>query len=618
MRLRNFLATLPVLLLFLASCEFKPKGDNFKELTPIPPKDVQISIVGQSDTLIARSSESYQVNVICPNRKVVFYRIYIDGAEKTVQKISGTSFHISPLNFINNDGVYRMSIDVGINSASGSIAEQMGNEGYVYRKDFILAVLREQYPFYPELKFSRTNGTLKITMDVPSQVKNVKKILLSRMLPVTGGYEEVGTATGNGHFEINDPLYVGQNNSYKVETYISDPGGNIFVPYVEGGDNPGLDLPAVMSLKSLKGWPLIKWDKSHYPANCGGYRIYRMSDASTYELVTSKDNISDTVYEAVGAKFPGYFLYHLSPFPVPVPAWYTSTAAWNTMSGEATGFTGLGSFHFDALHTPTGPKIYYDNTSNEINEYNVETSTITRVISTSSGWFYTFSVSPNAKYVLAATGISNFNYLLYDLTSGQTTLIPSSQVIGPGAQTGILSIADNGTGSVITGNKVVVYDFLHQAAIAQQTLPAQGERTVISADAQYVLASAGRLYLYKLESGALQQKWSSAPSAVIKYFNFYPSLPCKAVMFIDQTFSTMNCESLAIEGSFNPNISEVCNIDFGSCHLLGFTNTDFRIYDPLTGALQFQNPTQSGMLTYYMKIKGNTVYYMGGWKLIVF
>ena len=131
---------------------------------------------------------------------------------------------------------------------------------------------------------------------------------------------------------------------------------------------------------------------------------------------------------------------------------------------------GLTSFEFTGFQAPTGPFIYFNNTSTTINEYSIETESITNVINTSAGWFYTFAVSPNGRFLLAATGVSNFSYLFYDLTTHQATWVPSSQVIGAGAETGIVSVADNGLASIITGTRLVVYDFLLQSPVTQQNL----------------------------------------------------------------------------------------------------------------------------------------------------
>jgi hypothetical protein len=280
---------------------------------------------------------------------------------------------------------------------------------------------------------------------------------------------------------------------------------------------------------------------------------------------------------------------------------------------------GLNSFNFTGFQAPVGPYIYYQQSSNIINEYSIESESITNVISTSTGWFYTFAVSPNGKYLLAATGVSNFSYMFCDLTTHQVTLVPSSQVIGAGAETGIVSVADNGLASIITGTKVVVYDFLHQAAVTQQSLMTWGDRTVISADGQYIFVEAGFLYLYKVTPGSLQQKWtSSSQPGTFKHYAFDPAFPSKAKILIDQTFYTKNCETWATEGSFPVDLDIICNIDFENGHLLGKKATQFKVYNSNSGSLQFQNLTEYSSMTWDLRIKKNTVYHTNGKKLIIF
>ena len=603
----------------LNSCEYKLKGDYFRNLNAIPPSNVLITISGHSDTLIATTNESYKVQVSCGDRITLFYRLYIDGVQKHFESVSSNTFYINPVTFTNMDGVYKMTVEAGINTGSGSIGDVLGTEGYLISKEFILVVLNGQGTFYPNQQFDRTNGTLKVILDVPSNIQNVKKVTFSKSV-ASSPYAVFATVHGTNHYEAIDASYVGESANFSVQTYLGDPAGTIFIPFVNGSTNVSYDLPEITAGVSNRGYPLLSWDKTHYTANCGSYRIYAKPNGSNMiELLGSVSNINDTMFEAAGATFPGNYLFHVAPVPIQVPSYYTDATAWTLFSREVYSVVGLNSFWFDRFLTPNGSFIYYTNSPDVIYEYSAETGTITNEINTSSGWFYTFAVSPNGKYLLAATGASDFSYLFYDLTTKQSTWILSSVVIGAGAHTGIISVADNGLSSVITGNKIVIYDFLHQVPITQQVLPMDADRTVISADGQYIFAEAGYLYLYKFVSGALQQKWSSSGSyGTIKYYTFDPSQPSEAKIFINQTFYTKNCDSWATVNSFALNISDLRNIDFTNGHILGSTTTYFMVFDANTGSLQFQNPTSPNLTTFDLRIKKNTVYHYGGKKLIIF
>ncbi|MCX6277030.1 MAG: hypothetical protein NT004_02905 [Bacteroidetes bacterium] len=601
------------------SCEFKPKGDYFLDLSAKPPSNVLITIQGHSDTILANNSNQYyNVEVVCENHSVLFHRLYIDGVEKYVQN-SGNRFYIEPLTYIHKDGIYTMTIEIGINTGSGSIGDALGTEGFLARKDFVLVVLREQITFYPDVKFDRSDNKMKVFMDVPSNVQNIKKVVFSRAVGMSQSVVFASVA-GTNHYEADDPQYVGEYASYTVQTYIGDPTGSIFYPFVNGGENAFPDLPVVTVAPSNRGFPLLRWEKTHYAANCGGYRIYAIPSGSLdIQNLGSVSNNNDTVYEAAGTIFPSYYRFHVAAIPAQLPAWFSDQVAWDNYSGEVETYVGLNSFFFYRFLSPDGPFIYYTGSSNDINEYSIETGAITDSITTSTGWFYTFAVSPNGKYLLAATGISDFSYLFYDLTTNQSTWVPSGDVIGAGAETGIISVADNGLVSIITGTRFVVYDFLNQNAVAQQTLPTYGDRTIISADGQFIFVEAGYLYLYKLTSGTLQEKWaSSSQPGTFKYYAFEPARPSKARILIDQTMFTKDCETWTTEGSFVPDFDNICNIDFANGHILGKTATHFKVIDLNTGTLQFQNPTETNNITTDLRIKKNTIYYSGGKKLIIF
>ena len=618
---RLFGVIFPLSVLILASCEFKPKGDYFRDLVPTPPAYVNITLPGNSDTLVVNSTGVYTARVDCGSRKVLFYRIYINGVQKAIETVSNNSFDISPGGCVSADGVYRMSFEVGINTGSGSIADVLKAEGYIFRKEYILARMLGQYSITADLKYSRQGGSLKLSLDLPPDVTIVKKGAFSRFMSWPEKEYEIATVTGTSHYETSDPCYVGQYSTYHVTTYASDSSGTVYIPYFTGNCYVNGDLPVVTTGTSVTGYPLLKWTKTHYPANCGGYRIYNVPMFSTtVNLMKTINDINDTTYEVTGLPFPGYYELHLAPFPRSLPDWYTDALACNTFSPDyISGNTGLDSFTFTNMLTPNGSFLYYSLYSDILNEYSTETGNITNQIHTGTGYFYTYSVSPNGQYLLAATGLWNFSYFFYNLASRQSTLVPSSMVIGPQESGGPLSVSDNGVASIVNSGKVVVYDFLHQTPLAMKTFAGGLDHTVISANGQFVFVMSDLLYLYKITPGTLEQIWSSAgTTGTVKYFSFISSQPPKAVTFIGQTFSTMYCEPFSIAGTFAMDVNEICNIDFGNGHILGKTSSDFKVYDLVTGTLQFQNPTGSNMSSTDLGVKKNTVYYSGGKKLIIF
>jgi hypothetical protein len=625
MKLSHLFGIILALSLFiLASCEYKPKGDYFRDLVPIPPDYVNITVPGYSDTLFVYSSgQMIRAKVDCGSRKVLFYRISINGVQKSIQAVSNNNFDFSPGACVSADGIYRMSLEVGINTGSGSIADVLKAEGYIFKKDFILAALLGQYTITPDLRFSRQGGALKLSLDLPPDVTIVKKVTFSRTIPYENKDYVIESLTGTLHYETTDPLYVGQYSNYNVQTYAVDSSGTLYIPYIKGSCSVSYDLPSVTTGATASGFPLLKWSKTHYPANCGGYRIYNTAiELASNQLLKTINDINDTVFEAAGVPFPGYYELRVAPFPKPLPDWYTDQVDCNSFSAnEATGYSGLGSFQFTNFFAPPGPFLYYSVYTDVINQYSAETGLITDVIKPNTGYLYihSFTVSPNGKYLLATTGPTNFQYYFYDLTTRQSTLLSSSQVIGSGATGGAISVSDNGLASIVSEDRMVVYDFLHQNQVVQHTFGGSLVKTLISADGQYIFAKSDYLFLFQLSSGALQQKWSSAGIAgTISYFNFMPSQASKALLFTDRTFSVMNCETLAVEGSYVMDIDNICNIDFGNSHILGKTKTDFKVYDLVTGSLQFQNLLGNNLDYQRLQFKKNTIYYSEGKKLVIF
>jgi len=606
-------------LLFLASCEYKPKGEYYRNLVPTPPGSVTISIQDHSDTLIMFYHNTFSVKVECQDRKVVYYRMYIDGVMKEEKVVDGSGIMIDPLAYIEQDRVYTLTIEVGISSGSGSIGDELGAEGYTFGKDFILAVLLNQTSYSPYLEFDRSDGRMRLFVDVPSNIQNVRKMVFSKAL-ANSPMITFDTVIGSGHFEAIDNSYVGEYAYYNVEVFLGDLSGTIFTHYTQGGTSVAMDLPELTITPSERGFPLLRWCKSHYPDNVGSYRIYGWASGhASKELLGTNTDVNDTGFEATGTVFPGYYTFHVATIPHHAPSFLTDQVAWDNYSSEEYAYVGRPSFYYYSCLAPEGHFLYFGSGSNDISEYSVLLDTVTRVFTTPTGWFYTKAVSPNAKYILAATGIQDFQYLFIDLTTNQEQWIPSSQVVGAGKEAGIISVSDNGIASISTGNRIVVYDFVNQTQIKDKTFSSNVERTVISGDGQYIFAYADKLYLYKLVSSTLVEKWnSSGTPGTIKFYSFYPSNNGLAVLFIDQNFYTRNCETWALVNSFPMDITDLCNIDFTSGHILGKTDQDIKVYGLSSGNKLFQNPVIENAPVYYFRLKNNTVYYSGGKKLIIF
>ena len=607
--------------LFIASCSYKLKDEYFRDLAPgSDPPMVTISIDGEGDSLLLTSHHTYNVRVNAGSRHCLFYRLYINDVEESFQQASGDQFSIDPLNSINQNGLYKLTIEVAINSGTGSIGDKTGAEGYLVRKDFSLFVLINPNAFNPVLHFATENGRLKITLDVPPDIENVRKIIISKSVIVSDP-EPLATVYGTSHFVYYDPTYVGESAYYYIQVFLGDPSGTVYYPLCEGSSYCGGDPGQLSVTSSARGFPLLKWTKNRYFSNFGSYRIYMTQTGhSGYQLVSTVNNLSDTIFESVGAPLGPYLDYRVASVPLQLPSFYNDEVAIDYYSGNSAGtYTGIPSFYFSYLKPTGGQYLYYGQSSDWIFQYSSETNRNTDSIRTTSGWFYTYAISPNDKFILAATGASNFSYLFYNLVTRDVLLVPSSQVIGTGVSTGIISIADNGIAAICAGNNIIVYDFIQQKLIVQKTFQGQTGRTVISSDASWLFVETKDLYLFRIESDNLVQEWSSAGSAnTFTYYGFVPTDPGKADIVSGNTLYTKNCEGWTTLNSVALGASEFCNIDHYTGRILVLGDNSLRILDYQEGSQLFENPTSSSVTTDEIRFKNKSVYFYAGKRLIIF
>ncbi len=442
----------------------------------------------------------------------------------------------------------------------------MGAEGFTYTKDFVFTVLLNQSSYYPNLMIDRSEGRMRLYVDVPASIPNVRKMIFSKAV-AGSDLETFASVIGWGHFELIDSTYTGEYAYYKVDVYLGDPSGTIFTFYTQGSYYAGQDAPEITVTPLKKR--VIHYSGGENPIirdNVGSYRIYRRAPGNyTVQLLGTNTNVNDTVFEATGTVFPGYYTFHIAPIPHLVPSFLTDLVAWDNYSNEVYTYVGNPSFYYYSCRVPEGPFIYYSSGFGEISEYFVEQDTVTHVFTAQGNSFYTYSVSPNAKYLLASTGSYNLQYLISILqptrSNGSREARWSVQAMTQGSfpflTTGSLQFpARTGLWSTISLTRQRSLK-RHSHRMIDALSSAQTDSIFLRNPASFISTS----WFHQ----TWRRKWnSSGTSGTIKYYTFYPGSPGLAALFIDQTFSTRNCSNWGLVSSFQADFTDLSNIDFTS------------------------------------------------------
>lgn len=606
-----------LLCVVLDGCDFNPKDEYFRDLNPNPdPLEVTISVIGQGDTLVLIQNKSFRFQLRPADCDPLFYRILVNGTEVELCELNSAEFTISPKDYDLPEGAYVLSVEVGVHSGTGSIADVTGAEGFLFRKDFILFVFKQFVSFAPFMDFFPESGSLRLAVNVPSSATYVKKIEVYK----TGSNsvsDLIAILTEANGFTGWDAGFVGEGAYYHAIAYTGFPGSNFYLEIGDIQQSPDFDLPHLTASTDSLGYPLLTWRKSNYYANFGSYRIYSKDFSDDqYNLDKTLYGVDDTSVTLSHCTWPGYLQYKLVVVPKSPPSFFDDETAFNHYATSASGQSGAPSFSYWRLLIPAGVHFYYNTTFDVIMQHSFETGQ-TYEIQIPTGWAYAMSVSPGDKYLLAATGLSDFDYLLFNVENSQSSLHASSLVIGAGTPTGAVSVADNGRAAICSQDKIFLYDFLQDELLGILTLSSEADRVVIFPDGTFLFVFDGTLALWEFSDAAFHPIWSSASfSGPSSHYGFETGNPGRAYLFSNHTFEVRNRDDWSLIHSFYMVSDEICNIDFGSSMILGQEEGFLRIYDYNSGSQLYANPRNQTNSNF--RFRENTIYSSGGSKLVIF
>ncbi len=157
-------STLLFAILVLISCEFEPSGEYFtvvKEPHHVPPIVVDLNVV--TDTILIELYGTLTFEFQTADRKFHWIRFCIGNNCETYYSHTG-SFAISAYYNV-SFGTHDLAIEVYTGTGSGSIADALGFEGFLYSKTWTLIVLESLKDGMKILSVKPDKGSLKLTWE---------------------------------------------------------------------------------------------------------------------------------------------------------------------------------------------------------------------------------------------------------------------------------------------------------------------------------------------------------------------------------------------------------------------------------------------------------------------
>lgn len=553
-----------VIILMSSSCIYEPIEiyENQVNLNPSSPdiNDLELNLNNDTIWIYGNQDIKYHFKTSNESQKVLGLKTYIDG--HLVDSVLSDNGNFSVSQNALSEGEHEMSIQLFINSGTGSIIDKLNSEVSILSKSWV--IMANYKP--KKMSYTIENGYLKLNWE---KYKN----------PDFRKYVVNSYDSTNNEFFI-DSLYYGNYRSFTVK--------------VKKTNGELLDW-ATLTMKSIIPQPVFKisadnkyyfiWPKSLF-YNTTKYYYEVNNGVDTYSQ-TGEKSVNDTVYYS-NLFFGDRFYFHLTTMPKNDPNYmmYSKTTVMS-YAGEP--------FELSASSALTSADTVSEFNSSNVVQYSFtdgKTLYDQPTLPNASLFVVSRIFSTRAKYLLVAcSSIYNDQYSCYakNLTSNivypMNVLLPYSSNYNYRTCYGI---SDNGIGIFQNKNREFLFDFINNVEIASRPLPSLQANSVDLNPYWVKIASDGKHYISTncsststidvfRANGIVLEKMYSLENGVSKW-EFHPCQPNRIITLKNNTLKLIQCEPYSTLSSINFDLGEVFqNIDYFNNEMLSINFNQFII-----------------------------------------
>jgi hypothetical protein len=491
-----------IILLFCATCEYAPEGEyhvEVKKITDAP--ELKIKLNFDSDTLYIAANYNTTVEYSTTDPLVKYASFFLNDNQLAISGPSGFFYIQYDNSKYQIDVPYILEVSFFRSSGSGSLADKLESEGFLYSREIVVYFVNEEIMVPQITSVINEKGRLKITWERYNGF-GFKNYYVR--LPETANIAIISDQNITSCYYDG---YIGYGTVFEV---LTDIGGNYLHSRYFNVDP---ELPVLKA--NIRGGDtiLFTWDKSKFSENILGYKVYELfwQFGKLNEIANITDP-SDTSF-LYNAKFCVRTRYMLEIIPKTAPVFpydYASTTS-EVMCGiniENRGF-------------PSSARGIYGYMGGWVNgyyrlyKYNTENRTATDSMPIPS--FHTYC-SYNGKWLLNS---GNFELNLIDAENMQLirTYKPDG-FMGEEGLPGKYLIANTGIGLLAfpSGN-YYYYDFINDAVVKKFNIySSPDDHMEISPDGNFLAVEtfisatqSFRTSLYHFTGDSIELVWQNTP-----------------------------------------------------------------------------------------------------------
>lgn len=590
-----------VVTFFVGSCTYESDDYYSPPVNPNPVSpDLQIvSLHLDADTVYIYWDEDVEFEFKTDNQQINGVKFILDGKEYYRKYNNSGSFSFTYL-FLSN-GIHRLVLEVYTETGSGSLADELGYEQFVFSKEWVIEVNRNTYS---ELTSYPENGFLKLAWSTYKSPDFVEYRITREGTPF--GFE-VGRTTNT--FFI-DSSYVGEGELYYIEVTKANEAARFWGTIPVQSGRPLLSFSA-----NQENEYRLHWTKTKYYNAIEAIEIYNESRQSPrFELITSVPSIGDTVHLITNAQFGDdkEFTIHLKPRY----NHYLYSSDPSHFEYAHRYYIGYGALGFSDVY-PAGETDYLigTNTHSYIHRYSTETFEIEETRNYPGGFKY-LQVSKNGTYLSAYVGQNR------DVYWGPTADLSSNKVTDLRYLTGNnyappILLSDVGTALISSINTTnvafYVYDFNEDAVIG--SFIRNGNSGLygyqFSPNGDYIFYIQHEMKLLHFSNGVFTEMPFSQGSAT--FHEFMADEPGHFVRWESGVFYIKKCADFSTVYQFPLSDDMIVDIDYYQDQILTYTDGHLYVRSLIDGSLLYDIPYNNSP-TYYNKctLLNNTILHQAG------
>ena len=598
--MKKIISPLLVLFIILSACEFEPQGLYEVDVAEVTnPPEITVDLNLATDTIYISSNGSSRLTYSTDDPLIRYAHFSLNQQQLALIESTSGSFSI---HFNSNSHLlkqpYTLSVQLFRSTGSGSLADKMNMEGFVYSTEFTLIFVTESELASQIKRIVPENGSLKVEWEKFIGIGFKKYHVFNSV------FNKIAIITDQNQTSCFDPSYIGYNADYYVVTEAEDDSYISDHVFFEDG------LPSANASKTQDGRILIQWDKSKYENNLSGYRIFEfLPTFNELNEITFITNLSDTSFIFNEVKFAAktrFFVQSVGKENEIVLDKHSNYQYLTSVTEDLYLGDKIPMFSYEFFYNPLGINCFYSS-NGYLYKFDCDQQSFSDSIPSNR---IDISASPNGNQILLAA--TNSLHLVDTKTMGKTNEIPLSML--PEEKMPYRQLLSNVEKGVIVNNSgnYYFYDFQKNEVLAQFSIDGETnhtDRMEISYNGNFFCTNHIKgVYpnysaeLYKLDGDQAIQVWTGNN---ITYFDFDP-VNNQFLYFKDKKLITVSLSDLSIIKEVNFEDPFLFDIDWNRREYISLNEGRnlFSICDVETGEIktQFRTFNFDGEFSYFQYI----------------